>query len=290
LNSSNNLVGLSAGQGVPTAFVGSDLSAFGFCAPTAPQITSQPADRAAKIAGSTTFSIGAVGTAPLSFLWMKNSSALTDGGRMSGCTSAALTITNLQESDSGNYWVMVSNPNGSTRSSSALLTVTTVDHFVWGHIPSPKSANVPFVVTLTAQNSNNDTVTNFNGTVTLSIDSGIAVLPAISGHFAQGIWTGSVAAAQSGTNQVLRAGDGLGHFGTTLLTVADFPVLTSQMYGSTILLVWPAGAPALKLETATNLIAPVWTALPAPVQIGDSFVVPATTSEPKRFFRLHYGP
>lgn len=290
LNCTNNLVGLSVGQGVPTAFVASDFSGYGFCPPTAPQITSQPTDRAAKIGGSTTISIGAVGTAPMTYLWMKNTSALNDGGRMSGCTTAALTITNLQEADSGNYWVMVTNPYGSSRSSNAMLTVTTVDHFVWGHIPSPQSANVPFVVSLTAQNSNNETVTNFNGTAVLSIDTGIDVLPATSGNFAQGIWTGTVAAAESGTNVVLRAGDGLGHFGTTMLTIADFPVLTSQMYGNTMLLVWAAGAPAMKLETTTNLAAPLWTALPPPVQIGDSFVVPAASGEPKRFFRLHYAP
>jgi hypothetical protein len=209
---------------------------------------------------------------------------------MSGCTSPALTISNLQESDSGSYSVMVSNPYGSTTSLNAMLTVTTVDHFIWGHIPGPQSVNVPFLVTLTAQNSNNETVTNFNATVALISDAGIPLSPSNSGHFVQGVWTGSLACAESGTDIVLRAGDSLGHFGTTLLTVMDSPSLTSQVYGNTLLLVWPAGAPALKLETATNLAAPVWSIVPPPVQIGDSFVVPVATSEPKRFFRLHYQP
>jgi hypothetical protein len=290
LNCSNNLVGLSAGQGVPVAFVPSSFSDYATCPPSSPLITSQPAARQAKVGGSATFTIGAIGTAPLNFQWMKQTTVLNDGGTISGSTTAALTITNLQESDSGQYWVQVTNQYGSTRSSNAMLTVTTVDHLVWNHIPSPQSVNVPFVVVLTAQNSNNSTVTNFNGTVALSSDSGVVISPAISGTFSQGLWTGSLAVAQSGSGIVLRADDGLGHFGVTQLDVVDFPELDAQMYGNTMLLAWPAGAPGLKLETATNLAAPVWVPLPPPVQIGDSFVVPTSTGDPKRFFRLHYTP
>ena len=81
-----------------------------------------------------------------------------------------------------------------------------------------------------------------------------------------------------------------GHTGVTSLTIVDAPSLSGQIYGDIMLLSWPAGAPALKLESATNLLNPIWLPLYSPIQIGDEFVIPASMNEPSRFYRLHYAP
>jgi len=70
----------------------------------------------------------------------------------------------------------------------------------------------------------------------------------------------------------------------------DFPALAMQVYGNTLMMLWPASAPALKLETTTNLASPSWTPMPAPLLIGDQFVVPASMTDQSRFYRLHYSP
>jgi hypothetical protein len=60
---------------------------------------------------------------PLSFQWQKDGVNLSDDGRVSGATSATLTISSVQLADAGNYSVVVSNPYGSVASSIATLTV-----------------------------------------------------------------------------------------------------------------------------------------------------------------------
>jgi uncharacterized delta-60 repeat protein len=86
---------------------------------TDPWITGQPASQIGSLGESVTFSVTAVGTAPLGYQWWKDGVALGQG------TGAALTLTNLQLSDGGNYWAAVSSPYGSLTSSVAVLTVNT---------------------------------------------------------------------------------------------------------------------------------------------------------------------
>jgi uncharacterized delta-60 repeat protein len=70
-----------------------------------------------------TFSVTATGTAPLSYQWWKDGSALPDA------TIATLMLSNVQGSNAGNYTVIVSNAFGSVTSAVAELSVNlaTVD-------------------------------------------------------------------------------------------------------------------------------------------------------------------
>src|SRR5206468_769405 len=81
-------------------------------------------------------------------------------------------------------------------SSNATLLVSALDHFAWAHIPSPQSVNVPFMVTVVAQDPANATVSNYNGSAGFSADSA-AVAPPNSGGFALGHWTGSITITQA---------------------------------------------------------------------------------------------
>ncbi|PYJ97692.1 MAG: hypothetical protein DME23_14170 [Verrucomicrobia bacterium] len=69
------------------------------------------------------FTIDATGATPLSYQWQKDGTNLSDGGRISGATSRALTVSNVQTNDdAGIYSVRVSNTFG-TATSAASLTV-----------------------------------------------------------------------------------------------------------------------------------------------------------------------
>ncbi len=89
----------------------------------APQITTDPANQTVTAGQSATFSVVATGTAPLSYQWQKNGTAI------SGATGATYTTPATTTSDSGStYTVVVSNGAGSVTSSPvATLTVTAVE-------------------------------------------------------------------------------------------------------------------------------------------------------------------
>ncbi len=83
--------------------------------PSAPVITAEPASQSVSEGATVAFSVSAKGTNPLAFQWYKDGQALTNGGRVSGATSATLTLAGVAIADSGSYQVAVINtPDGST--------------------------------------------------------------------------------------------------------------------------------------------------------------------------------
>jgi hypothetical protein len=83
-----------------------------------PSITTQPTGQTVTAGQTATFSVTASGTAPLSYQWRKNGTAI------SGATSASYTTPAETTSDNGaQFTVVVSNSAGSVTSSAATLTV-----------------------------------------------------------------------------------------------------------------------------------------------------------------------
>jgi hypothetical protein len=87
---------------------------------TAPSITSQPTSRTITSGTSTTLSVGAGGTAPLSYQWYVGTSGNT-ASPISGQTSSSLTVS---PASTTSYWVRVSNACGSANSATATVTVS----------------------------------------------------------------------------------------------------------------------------------------------------------------------
>lgn len=83
-----------------------------------PAITQQPTNVAIIVGGTAAFTVGAGGSPTLVYAWKYGSSQATIG------TNATLTLTNVQASQTGSYYVQVSNPYGSTNSVNATLTIT----------------------------------------------------------------------------------------------------------------------------------------------------------------------
>ncbi len=84
----------------------------------APIFTAQPAAQAANLGSNATFSIGIEGTAPFSFQWSFN------GTPIQGATNPSYTVPLAQQSAAGSYSVTVTNIDGSTTSSAAVLTIS----------------------------------------------------------------------------------------------------------------------------------------------------------------------
>ncbi|HEU4852048.1 MAG TPA: immunoglobulin domain-containing protein [Telluria sp.] len=90
-------------------------------AAVAPTITQQPASTTVNPGQTATFSVGAGGTAPLSYQWMRG------GVAISGATAASYTTPAVTAGDNGSvFTVVVSNAAGSATSNAATLTVMSV--------------------------------------------------------------------------------------------------------------------------------------------------------------------
>ena len=88
-------------------------------AATAPTITTQPANQTVTAGQTATFSVAASGTAPLSYQWKK------DGTAIGGATSSSYTTPATTTSDNGaQFNVVVGNAAGSVTSSVATLSVS----------------------------------------------------------------------------------------------------------------------------------------------------------------------
>ena len=87
-------------------------------APVAPSITTQPASQTVTAGQTATFTVAATGTAPLTYQWKMNGTAV------SGATSSSYTTPATTTSDNGaQFTVAVTNSAGSVTSTAATLTV-----------------------------------------------------------------------------------------------------------------------------------------------------------------------
>ena len=85
--------------------------------PTAPTITRPPASQTVLVGENVGFSVVAAGTEPFTYQWLK------DGVEIAGATGDVLSLNDVQESDAGDYVVVVTNAGGSIASNPATLTV-----------------------------------------------------------------------------------------------------------------------------------------------------------------------
>lgn len=105
-----------------------------------PFITTQPANTTACTGGTASFTVAASGTS-LGYQWKKNGVSLSNGGNISGATTATLSINPASVSDAGTYSVDVTSSGGYTAvSNNADLTVTAIPTIT----ASPTAAAVCF--------------------------------------------------------------------------------------------------------------------------------------------------
>jgi hypothetical protein len=86
-----------------------------------PTITQQPTGQTNEALTRATFTVSATSPSPFGYQWNHAGVNLANGGRISGSTSAALTISLLTNSDAGSYSVVVTNAYGAVTSSVVTL-------------------------------------------------------------------------------------------------------------------------------------------------------------------------
>ena len=106
---------------------------------TGPTIVIQPTAQTVALGSNATFTVTAAGSS-LVYLWSKGSNPLSNGGRISGATSSALTISTVVDTDAGAYSCLISNSGGSTNSASVALAV--IDPPVITSQPASQVANI----------------------------------------------------------------------------------------------------------------------------------------------------
>jgi hypothetical protein len=90
-----------------------------------PIIVAQPQSQPSYVGGTATFRVSAVSGPAMTNQWYFGSTPLA------GQTNSTLTLTNLQLTNAGNYSVVVGNPNGTTNSAPAALTVSVPRSLEW---------------------------------------------------------------------------------------------------------------------------------------------------------------
>jgi hypothetical protein len=96
--------------------------------------------------------------------------------------------------------ISISTSGGGKSGKSNTLTVNSaaLDHFAVNAVSSPQTAGKAFSVTITAKDSDGNTVTSYTGANTLTVSSG-SISPTSTSKFVAGVWTGSVSLSASGS-------------------------------------------------------------------------------------------
>lgn len=210
-------------------------------ATVAPAITTQPASQTV-IAGKTaSFTVGATGTAPLTYQWSKNGAAIS-GATSSTYTTPAETATD----NNAKFTVAVSNTAGNATSNAAILTVSASSLLLnssssslsFGNVTMPNSGTQS--VTLTNAGNSSITISNvtvsgagFNATGVSGViltPGQTATLTATFAPAAAGSVTGKISVASNATNSP----DSIALSGTGVAAVSHSVALSWSPSPSTV--------------------------------------------------------
>jgi len=251
-----------------------------------PTIATQPASQTV-IAGKTgSFTVGATGTAPLTYQWSKNGSAIS-GATSSTYTTPAETTTD----NNAQFTVAVNNSAGNATSNAATLTVsasslllnTNSSSLSFGNVNV--SSNTTQSVTLTNAGNSSITISNvtvsgagFNATGVSGVilaPGQTATLTATFAPAAAGSVTGKISVASNATNSP----DSIALSGTGVAAVSHSVALawsqsTSTVMGYNAYTSAQSGGPYTKL-TGTPVAATTYT--DSSVQAGQTYYFVVTS-------------
>ncbi len=219
------LTDIGAYDCVVTNVAGSDVSAAASLTvlEVPPTIAVAPVAQMAAVGDSVSFSVVAGGTAPFTYVWRQDGTALIDGPTVTGAATSTLTLSNLTYLDSSKIDVVVTNAVGSATSVAVPLAVTSGGASVvyWDFATAAPTSGVPVGIT-------GGTVTqgNNNGTTALLTSS------SASGAYA-GASGGNNAGAAARIGALNQGANGSAYFEFTFTPDAGRQfVATSLSFGS----------------------------------------------------------
>ena len=245
-------------------------------------ITTQPTDQTVLLGSPATFNVTAGGFPPLIYEWMFGTNIIA------GATNMILNLTNIQYAQAGNYSVLVTGPQGTVRSSNALLTVL-----------------VPVLPSITAQPKNQ--MVPFGGNATLTV-GGAESLPFTYQWYvgASGNTSNPIAGATNSTFTTPQL------FSSVAFWVAVQNAFGTAKSASALITLVPAnsvllglelnaGSPSLtlfgtvgttyRLEYVTDLCNTNWTPLLSmPLPSNPYRFTDSAATNPARFYRLRSSP
>jgi hypothetical protein len=178
----------------------------------------------------------------------------TTAGSITPTTSAAFSagmlnqIVTVTQAGTGKTISLDDGAGHTATSNTFTVNVGAVHHFAISTISSPQTTGTPFNITITAQDSNNNTVTGFAGTVSLNTTAGL-ISPITSGAFTSGVRTENVSVSQAGTGRTISVNDGAGHSGTSNAFTVDSSNTAPGISGASV--TRTAGSPGSNSTIAT---------------------------------------
>jgi hypothetical protein len=168
----------------------------------APIVTSTPGTVNQGQASSLASSVVSMGTSPYTYQWLSKAPGAGSYSLIGGATSNNYNFVTSIATATGNwsFILQVKDSVGEVVNSSALSVIVNIpplDHFVFSSVGT-QTAGTSFSITITAKDSSNNTLTNYVGSNTLNISTGI-ISPISTGVFLSGVWTGSVNVTGAGS-------------------------------------------------------------------------------------------
>ncbi len=217
---------------------------------SSPYFIVPPTNQAVVVSSNAVFSPVLGGTSPLSFQWYFNNAPLTDGARVGGSMTSTLTISNVQTTDAGNYYLIATNFLGSTTSAVAVLTPVILPPAI---LQPPASPVLPL-----GSNANLSVVVggtppfvyqwSFNGNPL--VDDGVH----LTGSTTSSLNISNLTAADAGNYTVTITNVSGSVSAVSILTVLLPPAITIQPVGRSV----PPGLPTLFSAAASGVPAPVY--------------------------------
>ena len=177
----------------------------------APVLVKQPVGGNFTPGSKIEFSVQAIGSLPLSFQWQLDGTALTNGGRTSGATTATLTISNEDIYDAGSYSVVVSNSVTNAINyviiSNAILAIQAPGVTITSPKPGSDTTSNPLTMTGKATDSVTNVVCGVNG------GGWTNATPAQAGDWSN--WSATVTLSAGSNTVMAYSVDVLGHHSPT---------------------------------------------------------------------------
>jgi hypothetical protein len=145
-----------------------------------------------------------------------------------GAKTASFTINAIENTTiEGGVAVTITASAANFTSGSGVTDVrdNELHHFNFNPVAISQTVGVPGAITIAARNLDDQALTNYTGTVTLSAAGtvgAVPVTPTSTAAFTNGSWTGNVTLGSADTNVIITASDLAGHLGTSNpITVLD---------------------------------------------------------------------